>query len=128
MLFGEYGSGKTQVLIEKVRQTAWEMHFKKIKSIIYLFSFADVEVKYIFYELIFLCVTIGKWKVESERVSSVALPDVYQQAVQRGGEPGGWPGQALQQRATAPGDPREGDLFQHSSSNYSVLCVASQLY
>ena len=54
VLFGEYGSGKTQVLIEKVRQTAWEMHFKKIKSIIYLFSFADVEVKYIFYELISL--------------------------------------------------------------------------
>ena len=54
MLFGEYGSGKTQVLIEKVRQTAWEMHFKKIKSIIYLFSFADVEVKYIFFELISL--------------------------------------------------------------------------
>ena len=44
VLFGEYGSGKTQVLIEKVRQVAWEMHFKKITSVIYLFSFADVEV------------------------------------------------------------------------------------
>ena len=44
VLFGEFGSGKTQVLIERVRQTAWEMHFKKTNSVIYLFSFADVEV------------------------------------------------------------------------------------
>ena len=43
VLFGEYGSGKTQVLVERVRQTAWEMHYSKINSIIYLFSFADVE-------------------------------------------------------------------------------------
>jgi hypothetical protein len=43
VLFGEYGSGKTQVLVERVRQTAWEMHYSKISSIIYLFSFADVE-------------------------------------------------------------------------------------
>ena len=28
---------------EKVRQTAWEMHYRKVESIIYLFSFADVE-------------------------------------------------------------------------------------
>ena len=63
-LFGEYGSGKTQVLIEKVRQTAWEMHFKKIKSIIYLFSFADVEVKNIFFEMI-IFVMCDDRKVES---------------------------------------------------------------
>lgn len=64
VLFGEYGSGKTQVLIEKVRQTAWEMHFKKIKSIIYLFSFADVEVKNIFFEMI-IFVMCDDRKVES---------------------------------------------------------------
>ena len=34
-----------QVLVERVRQTAWEMHYQKRNSIIYLFSFADVEVK-----------------------------------------------------------------------------------
>ena len=44
VLFGEYGSGKTQVLIERVRQIAWEMHFNKTNSVIYLFSFADIEV------------------------------------------------------------------------------------
>ena len=43
VLFGEYGSGKTQVLVERVRQVAWEMHYTKVSSIIYLFSFADVE-------------------------------------------------------------------------------------
>merc|ERR1719150_868213 len=43
VLFGEYGSGKTQVLIERVRQIAWEMHFNKTNSVIYLFSFADIE-------------------------------------------------------------------------------------
>ena len=30
VMFGEYGSGKTQLLIEKVRQTAWDLHYNKV--------------------------------------------------------------------------------------------------
>ena len=31
VLLGEYGSGKTQLLMEKVRQTAWDMHYAKVQ-------------------------------------------------------------------------------------------------
>ena len=35
VLFGEYGSGKTQLLIEKVRQTAWDLHYRKVQIVFY---------------------------------------------------------------------------------------------
>ena len=83
VLFGEYGSGKTQVLIERVRQIAWEMHFNKTNSVIYLFSFADVEVCNLSNLMEHFSFSSGEWKAESERVLTVPFPDVHQQEIQR---------------------------------------------
>jgi hypothetical protein len=47
VLFGEYGSGKTQLLMEKVRQTAWDMHHAKVTIILRCCGYSIISIYYI---------------------------------------------------------------------------------
>jgi hypothetical protein len=47
VLFGEYGSGKTQLLMEKVRQTAWDMHHAKVTIILQCCVYSILSIFFI---------------------------------------------------------------------------------
>ena len=67
-----------QVLVERVRQTAWEMHYAKTDSIIYLFRLTMITPN-----IAQFCRCGGEREDEPERVLALPLPDEHPQEVQR---------------------------------------------